>query len=34
MTARQGVYVDSCVLLSLFLADSGYGAAALHAEFE
>ena len=27
MTARQGVYLDSCVLLSLFLADSGYGAA-------
>jgi hypothetical protein len=26
MTARQGVYLDSCVLLSLFLADSGYGA--------
>jgi len=27
MTAQQGVYLDSCVLLSLFLADSGYGAA-------
>jgi hypothetical protein len=27
MTARQGVYLDSCVLLSLFLADSGYTAA-------
>lgn len=27
MTARQGVYLDSCMLLSLFLADSGYGAA-------
>ena len=27
MTAQQGVYLDSCMLLSLFLADSGYGAA-------
>lgn len=30
MTARQGVYLDSCVLLSLFLADKALIQAAHH----